>query len=53
MRNVVCMASLFVHGYIEAESGDPAWIVPDEELHTHLNDLESSIDTHLQKQLLD
>lgn len=47
MRNVVYMTSLSVDGYIEADSGDPAWLVPDEELHRHLNDLESSIDTHL------
>ncbi len=47
MRKVVYMTSLSVDGYIEADSGDPAWLVPDEELHRHFNDLESSIDTHL------
>ena len=47
MRNVVYMASLSVDGCMEANSGDPAWLVPDEELHRHFNDLESSIDTHL------
>ena len=47
MRNVVYMVSLSADGYIEANSGDPAWLVPDEELHRHFNELESSIDTHL------
>jgi dihydrofolate reductase len=47
MRHVVYIASLSVDGYIAADSGDPAWIVPDEELHRHFNHLESSIDTHL------
>jgi dihydrofolate reductase len=47
MRNVVYRTSLSVDGYIEANSGNPAWLVPDEELHRHFNDLESSIDTHL------
>ena len=47
MRNVVYITSLSVDGYIEADSGDPMWLVPDEELHRHFNDLEGSIDTHL------
>jgi hypothetical protein len=42
MRNVVFIASLSADGYIEANSGDPAWLVPDEELHRHFNDLENS-----------
>src|SRR5262249_5319519 len=47
MRNVIHMTSLSVDGYIEAASGDTGWLIPDEELPRHLNDLESSIDTHL------
>jgi dihydrofolate reductase len=47
MRKVVYAASLSLDGYIEATTGDPSWVFPDEELHTHFNDLEKDIDTHL------
>jgi dihydrofolate reductase len=47
IRNVIYMTSLSVDGYIEAASGDPGWLIPDDELHRHFNHLERSIDTHL------
>jgi dihydrofolate reductase len=47
MREVVYMTSLSVDGYIDANSGDAAWLIPDQELHRHFNDLENAIDTHL------
>jgi dihydrofolate reductase len=47
MRKVIYMTSISVDGYIEAARGDPSWMFPDEQLHRHFNELESSIDTHL------
>jgi dihydrofolate reductase len=47
MRKLVFMTSLSLDAYIEAESGDPSWVFPDEELHRHFNSLEQEIDTHL------
>jgi dihydrofolate reductase len=47
MRRVVFAASLSLDGYIEATAGDPSWLFPDEELHSHFNDLEREIDIHL------
>lgn len=47
MRKVVYSISLSLDGYIEATAGDPNWVVPDEELHTHFNDLERECDTLL------
>ncbi len=47
MRKVVYATSLSLDGYIEAATGDPSWVFPDEELHRHFNDLEQEIDTHL------
>jgi dihydrofolate reductase len=47
MRKVIFRTSLSLDGYIDASSGDPSWLFPDEELHRHFNDLERDIDTHL------
>jgi dihydrofolate reductase len=47
MRKLVYATSLSLDGYIDAEAGDPSWVVPDEELHKHFNDLEREIDTLL------
>jgi dihydrofolate reductase len=44
MRKIVFSTSLSLDGYIEASAGDPAWVVPDEELHRHFNDLEREMD---------
>ena len=45
MRKLVYSASLSLDGYIDAETGDPSWVVPDEELHRHFNDIERETDT--------
>ncbi|WP_235999501.1 dihydrofolate reductase family protein [Qaidamihabitans albus] len=34
-------------GYVEDESGDFGWAVPDEEVHTFINELERPIGTYL------
>ena len=47
MRDVVYTASISVDGYLGAEDGDDAWVVPDPELHKHFNDLEGSFDVDL------
>ena len=47
MRKLVYATSLSLDGYIDAEVGDPSWVVPDEELHRHFNDIEREIDTLL------
>ena len=47
MRKLVYSASLSLDGYIDAETGDPSWVVPDCELHRHFNDIEREIDTLL------
>ena len=47
MRKVIYATSLSLDGYIEAATGDPSWVFPDEELHRHFNDLETEVDTHL------
>src|SRR3990172_5639399 len=47
MRKLVYATSLSLDGYIDAEAGDPSWVVPDEELHRHFNDIEREIDTLL------
>ena len=47
MRKLVYSASLSLDGYIESAAGDPGWVVPDEELHSHFNDVEREIDTLL------
>lgn len=47
MRKLVYATSLSLDGYIDSQRGDPSWVVPDEELHRHFNDLEREVDTLL------
>jgi dihydrofolate reductase len=47
MRKLVYSTSLSLDGYIDASTGDPSWVVPDEELHRHFNEIEREIDTFL------
>jgi dihydrofolate reductase len=47
MRQVVYVASISVDGFLGADDGDNAWVVPDPELHRHFNGLERAFDTHL------
>jgi dihydrofolate reductase len=47
VRDVVYSASISIDGYLGAEDGDDAWVVPDPELHKHFNDLDGSFDVHL------
>lgn len=47
MRKLVYSTSLSLDGYIDASAGDPSWVFPDEELHSHFNDVEREIDTLL------
>jgi dihydrofolate reductase len=47
MRKLVYSTSLSLDGYIDSVAGDPDWVVPDEELHRHFNDVEREIDTLL------
>jgi dihydrofolate reductase len=47
MRKLVYSTSLSLDGYIDSAAGDPSWVVPDEELHRHFNDVEREIDTLL------
>jgi len=47
MRKLVYATSLSLDGYIDAAAGDPSWVVPDEELHRHFNEIERETDTLL------
>ncbi len=47
MRKLVYSTSLSLDGYIDSAARDPSWVVPDEELHRHFNDVEREIDTLL------
>lgn len=47
MRKVIYRMSVSLDGFIEAADGDLSWSYPDEELHKHFNDLESTVETHL------
>jgi dihydrofolate reductase len=47
MRDVVYIASISVDGFLGADNGDNAWVVPDPELHRHFNALEGSFEAHL------
>ena len=47
MRKLIYSTSLSLDGYIDSSTGDPSWVVPDEELHRHFNDIEREIDTLL------
>ena len=47
MRKLVYATSLSLDGYIDTDAGDPSWVVPDEELHRHFNEIERETDTLL------
>jgi dihydrofolate reductase len=47
MRKLIYSTSLSLDGYIDSSTGDQSWVVPDEELHRHFNDIEREIDTLL------
>jgi dihydrofolate reductase len=47
MAKLVYSAIASLDGYIEDESGDFGWAVPDEEVHAFINDLQRPIGTHL------
>lgn len=47
MRKLVYSTSLSLDGCIDASAGDPSWVFPDEELHSHFNEVEREIDTLL------
>ena len=47
MRDLVYFASISVDGFLGAEDGDDAWVVPEPELHRHFNDLVGAYDTEL------
>ena len=47
MAKLVYMAIASLDGYIEDEDGKFDWAVPDEEVHTFINDLERPVGTHL------
>jgi dihydrofolate reductase len=47
VRKVIYAMSVSLDGFIEATNGDLSWSFPNEELHRHFNDRESTIDTYL------
>ncbi len=47
MAKLIYSAIMSLDGYIEDEDGSFDWAVPDEEVHTFINDLERSIGTYL------
>lgn len=47
MRKLVYSTSLSLDGYIDSSVADPSWVVPDEELHRHFNDIERGVDALL------
>lgn len=47
MRKLVYSTSLSLDGYIDSSAADPSWLVPDDELHEHFNDVEREVDTLL------
>ena len=47
MRRVIYSMMMSLDGYIARPSGELDWVVITEELHTFINDRESTIDTHL------
>ncbi len=44
MRKIIYALSVSLDGFIEGVDGDLSWSVPDDELHTHFNELEKEID---------
>jgi dihydrofolate reductase len=47
MRKVIYGLNLSLDGFIEDRNGSLNWSNPDEELHKHFNELESTFDFHL------
>ncbi len=47
MRKLIYSTSLSLDGYIDAAGGDPSWVIPDQELHSHFNEVEREVDTLL------
>jgi dihydrofolate reductase len=47
MAKLIFAALTSLDGYIEDENGHFDWAVPDAEVHTFINDLESAVGTHL------
>ena len=47
MANLTYAINMSLDGYIEDETGNFDWAVPDEEIHTFFNDLERPVGTHL------
>ena len=52
MRKVIYAMSVSLDGFVEATDGDIGWSAPDEELHSHFNDMEKNIDVHLYGRLM-
>jgi dihydrofolate reductase len=47
MAKLIYSAIASLDGYIEDESGEFGWAVPDDEVHAFVNDLERKVGTHL------
>jgi len=47
MRKVIYAMNLSLDGFIEDRNGSLNWSYPDEEMHKHFNELESTFDFHL------
>jgi len=53
MRKLVYSTSLSLDGYIDSATGDPNWVMPDEEFHRYFNDVKREIDTLLYGRRMD
>jgi dihydrofolate reductase len=47
LSKLICSALMSLDGYIEDETGNFDWAMPDAELHSFINDLEQPIGTHI------
>jgi dihydrofolate reductase len=47
LRKVMYSMSVSLDSFVESADGDFSWAYPDQELHTHFNELENLIDIHL------